>query len=164
MTAAQPGPTPDAPDTLHDFCCGEGEQFVQQAEALLWEHVDTDNDAAADSAASMLTALLPAVLAYGDARAAAALAVLRDDATTALARVDGSSYIRLDEGTVWPDPTDPNEVQSRLRFGTPDKRDFLVAASCMSAYRELVTQTTRRRTQVCRALNARLRNALVGQR
>lgn len=59
-------------ETRHEFCCGEGEQFIQQAEEVLFGLVQTDCDAAADAAAATLTALLPAVLAYGDARALAA--------------------------------------------------------------------------------------------
>lgn len=48
-----------------------------------------------------------------------------------------SSYIRRDDGTVWPNPDDPAEVQWRLRYGTPSKEDLLWAASAASAYREL---------------------------
>jgi hypothetical protein len=48
-----------------------------------------------------------------------------------------NSYIRRDDGTVWPDPDDPGEVSWRLRYGTPSKEDLLWAASVVSAYREL---------------------------
>lgn len=71
-----------------------------------------------------------------------------------------TAYLRLDDGTVWPNPTDPNEVQWRLRYGTPTKSDLLVAASMMSAYRELAGQTHKRRSTVVRLLRA----ALGGQR
>jgi hypothetical protein len=67
-----------------------------------------------------------------------------------------TAYLRLDDGTVWPNPTDPNEVQWRLRFGTPSKLDLLVAASAMAAYRELTGQTHKRRSTVVRLLRAAL--------
>ena len=54
-------------DDGHEFCCGPGEQFVQAVGDLFFE-VDPANTDPDD----LLTALLPAVLAYGDARAALA--------------------------------------------------------------------------------------------
>ena len=68
----------------------------------------------------------------------------------------GGSYLRLDDRTVWPNPADPNEVQWRLRYGTPSKADLLVAASMMAAYRELAGQTYKRRSQVVSLLRAAL--------
>lgn len=62
------------------------------------------------------------------------------------------SYVRLDDGTVWPNPADPTEVQWRIRYGTPTRSDLLIAAAHMHAYQELVMQTDKRRTDVVRGL------------
>lgn len=48
-----------------------------------------------------------------------------------------NSYIRREDGTVWPSPDDPREVEWRLRYGTPSEIDRLYAASVIHAYREL---------------------------
>lgn len=48
-----------------------------------------------------------------------------------------NSYIRREDGTVWPSPDDPAEVGWRLRYGTPSEIDRLYAASVIHAYREL---------------------------
>lgn len=57
-----------------------------------------------------------------------------------------SSYLRIGV-TTWPNPNDPNEVQWRLRYGTPSKEDLLVAASAMHAYAHLIELPERRRNE-----------------
>jgi len=51
------------------------------------------------------------------------------------------------EGMTWPNPTDPNDVQWRLRYGTPRRRDILVAASFMHAYAHLIDLPQRERNE-----------------
>ena len=48
-----------------------------------------------------------------------------------------SSYLRLDDGTTWPDPADPDGVQWHLRYGEPTREHLLFAASVLAAYSEL---------------------------
>ena len=50
-------------------------------------------------------------------------------------------YVRV-EGTTWPNPNDPREVEWRLRYGTPTREDLLLAASFIHAYRYLFLTTT----------------------
>lgn len=57
-----------------------------------------------------------------------------------------SSFLCFD-GMTWPNPTDPNEVQWRLRYGQPNKEDLLVAASFMHAYAHLIELPQRARNQ-----------------
>lgn len=57
------------------------------------------------------------------------------------------SYIQIKD-TVWPDPNDPDEVEWRLRHGTPTRSDLLIAASFMHAYRTLVHQKAKWRNEV----------------
>jgi hypothetical protein len=59
-----------------------------------------------------------------------------------------NSYLRLPEGTTWPDPKDPNEIQHTLRYGQPSREDLLVAASFIAAYGHLLAMPTRRRAEV----------------
>lgn len=63
-----------------------------------------------------------------------------------------SSYVRLPDTTVWPDPNDPGEVQWLLRNGDAQRSDLLLAASAMAAYRELIWMPDSRRREVIRAL------------
>lgn len=51
-----------------------------------------------------------------------------------------SAWLRLDGGRSFPDPSDPSDVQWRLRYGEPTKGDLLVAASVMAAYAALCYQ------------------------
>lgn len=60
--------------------------------------------------------------------------------------------LRLLDGTVWPDPADPHEVEWRLRHTEASRGDVLVAAWYMEAYRALVRLTQKRRNEVCRQL------------
>lgn len=46
--------------------------------------------------------------------------------------------IKLEDGTVWPDPNDPYEVQRTLRYGKPTRQEILFAAEVMDAYSELM--------------------------
>lgn len=52
-------------------------------------------------------------------------------------------FLRV-EGTTWPNPSDPGEVEWRLRYGTPTREDLLVAASFMHAYQYLVLAMTQK--------------------
>lgn len=53
-------------------------------------------------------------------------------------------FVRV-EGTTWPNPNDPTEVQWRLRYGTPSKSDLLIAASFMHAYAYLLSMSQKDR-------------------
>lgn len=48
-----------------------------------------------------------------------------------------SSHLRLDDGTTWPDPGDPGDVQWQLRYGGPTREQMVFAASVMAAYGRL---------------------------
>ncbi len=45
-----------------------------------------------------------------------------------------NSFVRTEEGTIFPNPNDPREVALRLKYGTPTKEDLLVAAEYMQTY------------------------------
>lgn len=62
-----------------------------------------------------------------------------------------NSWVRFD-GMTWPNPLDPNEVESVLRYGTPTREQILTAASFMAAYRALVYETQEKRNQKCRKI------------
>lgn len=55
-----------------------------------------------------------------------------------------SGFISLPSGTVWPDPSDPTEIQDRLRYGKPTPSDLAVAAAHMAAYRYMVLELPQR--------------------
>jgi len=56
-----------------------------------------------------------------------------------------TSYLHFD-GMTWPNPSDPNEVEYRMIHGGEiTKGDLLVAASFMSAFRQLVRLDARTR-------------------
>jgi len=57
------------------------------------------------------------------------------------------THLTLPDGTVWPDPADPGEVQWQLRYGDPTSVRML-AASYVDAYRELCELTGGRRSTV----------------
>lgn len=48
-----------------------------------------------------------------------------------------SSHLRLDDGTTWPDPGDPGDVQWQLRYGEPTREQLVFAASVLAAYGRL---------------------------
>jgi hypothetical protein len=48
-----------------------------------------------------------------------------------------SSHLRLDDGTTWPDPGDPDDVQWQLRYGEPSREQMVFAASVLAAYGRL---------------------------
>lgn len=60
-------------------------------------------------------------------------------------------YVHFD-GMVWPHPSDPHETEWLLRYGDPTKPDLLLAASYISAYRQLVWDSQRVRNKKIRAL------------
>lgn len=60
--------------------------------------------------------------------------------------VGGRTHLHFD-GMAWPNPTDPTEVQWRLRYGKPTRSDLLLAASHMSAYTQLVYDPQRIRNE-----------------
>jgi hypothetical protein len=62
-------------------------------------------------------------------------------------RKRGDYYLRLPDGSSWPNPEDPNEVQWRLRYA-PDRGAELTAASYVQAYRDFFATTGRRRERV----------------
>jgi hypothetical protein len=49
-----------------------------------------------------------------------------------------NNYLRLSDGTTWPDPHDPSNVEWELRYGEPTREQMLFAASVISAYSYLV--------------------------
>lgn len=68
------------------------------------------------------------------------------------------------EGMTWPNPSDPNGVQWRLRYGTPTRADQLVAASFMHAYAHLIDMPRREREVRVRQIRAAVEGADGGQR
>lgn len=62
------------------------------------------------------------------------------------------AWVRLDNATIWPHPADPMEVEWRLRYGSPSRRDLLLAASYIHAYGRLVGLSARDRNRVATAL------------
>ena len=48
-----------------------------------------------------------------------------------------SGHLRLDDGTTWPNPLDPGDVEWTLRYGAPTRAQMLHAASVLAAYRRL---------------------------
>ena len=46
------------------------------------------------------------------------------------------TYIKRDNGTVWPNPADPLEVEWKLRYGRLTREEQLVAASFIAAYKQ----------------------------
>ena len=48
---------------------------------------------------------------------------------------ESNGWIKRGNGTTWPDPSDPREVEWKLRYGTPDRADLLWAAAVISAYK-----------------------------
>lgn len=68
-----------------------------------------------------------------------------------------SSYgIRLDDGTFWPSPEDPRDVQHTLRYGTPSQivQVALFAAEYVASYQALFDKTAKRRGEVVRRIKA----------
>jgi hypothetical protein len=66
-----------------------------------------------------------------------------------------SPYLRLDDGTNWPHPDDPAEIQWGLRYGGPRPRtEQMVAASYIAAYTELIRLPVRQRNARIRAIRA----------
>lgn len=69
-----------------------------------------------------------------------------------------SSHLVFD-GMTWPNPTDPNNVQWRLRYGIPSRQDLLAAASFMHAYAHLIDLPQRERNQRVSQIRANVRAA-----
>lgn len=46
-----------------------------------------------------------------------------------------------DDGCAWPNPDDPNDIEWKLRHGTPTNAELLHAAAFLSAYKTLFTMT-----------------------
>lgn len=66
-----------------------------------------------------------------------------------------STYLYFD-GMAWPNPDDPYEIEWRLRYGEPTKADRLVAASYIAAYRQLIQDSQRVRSDKIRQIRAAL--------
>lgn len=47
-------------------------------------------------------------------------------------------YFTTEIGTVWPNPLDPTETEWALRHGEPTMAQRLIAASFISAYRDIL--------------------------
>jgi hypothetical protein len=67
-------------------------------------------------------------------------------------------YLKLAWNTpdacVWPDPSDPKEIEWALRHGTPTREQLITAASFVSTYKQMCFQpqrTTLRRIRQIRA-------------
>jgi hypothetical protein len=63
-----------------------------------------------------------------------------------MVEVTHDNYLQFG-GMAWPNPDDPNEVQYRLRYGSPSKHDLMIAASHMCAYAQLVEDSQRVRNE-----------------
>jgi hypothetical protein len=61
-----------------------------------------------------------------------------DDHETGHPAREPNGWLRRDNGTTWPDPSDPLEVEWKLRYGTPERSDLLWAASVIGAYKHLM--------------------------
>lgn len=57
------------------------------------------------------------------------------------------THLHLEDGSLWPNPLDWEEVEYRLRYGNEHltRGDLLYAASVMSAYRALIFHTNEAR-------------------
>jgi hypothetical protein len=63
------------------------------------------------------------------------------------------------DGMCWPNATEEiNDLEWELRYGHPDRSDYLLAATICAAYRELVTCPKNKRDYVVREL-AKIRAA-----
>lgn len=71
----------------------------------------------------------------------------------------GDWFLRFEDGSAWPDPSDPNEIEWCLRYGSPEERETVTmpAASYMAAYRSLIYLPSRRRAEVVRKIKTALR-------
>lgn len=55
----------------------------------------------------------------------------------------------------WPVPGERmGEIEHTLRYGEPKRTDLLLAASVLSAYRQLVSSSTRKRNYVIKMIRA----------
>ena len=62
-------------------------------------------------------------------------------------------YTHVADGMTWPQPGEAmGEVEWRMRYNKPSREDILYAASVMSAYRQMVWDTQRKRNFVCATL------------
>ena len=50
-------------------------------------------------------------------------------------------YIKPTSDTIWPNPTDPSDLEWTLRYGMPTQEDLYLAASYIAAYRTLFDKT-----------------------
>ena len=64
-------------------------------------------------------------------------------------------YLRFD-GMTWPNPSDPNESQWRIRYGQPSREDLMFAASVMHAYAHLISLPQRERNERIRQIRGRI--------
>lgn len=67
-----------------------------------------------------------------------------------------SVRLRLSGGRVFPDPSDPREVQWRLRYGEPTRDDLMEAAAFMAAYQALCYQPLTASREVLREIRGQL--------
>ena len=106
-TATPEPPADTQQDDEHEFCCGEGEQFVQRAGEVLFEHARSGKGNDYDD--ELLSALLPAVLAYGEAQAERAALSARPSADTETLRELAEWLVSLDDD----DPSSPGRQGRR---------------------------------------------------
>lgn len=70
--------------------------------------------------------------------------------------IAGGKFVVMDGGATWPTPMDDpdNSLEWRLRYALPEQlvKDRYLAASIVSAYRELITMPEKRRRIVVREL------------
>lgn len=58
-------------------------------------------------------------------------------------------YRKVGADMVFPDPHKVGDICWTLTYGKPSKKDLLVAASVISAYRALISKTQKERNYVC---------------
>lgn len=73
--------------------------------------------------------------------------------------VSGGTYIQVGEDMIWPNPVSDRmaEIEHKMCWGRDslNTQDLLVAASVLSAYRQLIaTNTQQRRNQICSAMKS----------
>lgn len=74
--------------------------------------------------------------------------------------VQTPGYLRFD-GMTWPNPDAAGEAQWRILYGEPTRADFLLVASVVSAYGQLVEDSQRRRNEKVAGIRRTLKETRV---
>ncbi len=67
-----------------------------------------------------------------------------------------SGVFKIFNEMTWPFPCGGlSDIAWRLRYGHPNKKDLLVAASVINAYQSLIGRSQKRRNEICQKLKAK---------